>query len=47
MSEGRFAPSYKLKNAFLKLNSRDLVHTVWQHFTKNPFILFYFIFFLW
>ena len=26
-----------LKIAFLKLNSRDLVHTFWQHFTKKSF----------
>ena len=27
----------ELKIAFLKLNSRDLVHTFWQHFTKKSF----------
>ena len=27
----------ELKIVFLKLNSRDLVHTFWQHFTKKIF----------
>ena len=37
VSEGWCAPSEAGKNAFLKLNSCDLVHIFWQHFTKNLF----------
>ena len=31
------------KNAFLKLNLRDLVHTVWQHSIKNSFRINYWL----
>ena len=32
---GGCAPLRSWKNAFLKLNSRDLVNTFWQHFAKK------------
>ena len=40
---GGCVPLRSWKNAFLKLNSRDLVHTFWQHFIKNYFRINYWL----
>ena len=42
VSEGGCVP-WRAKNSILKLNSRDLVHTFWQHFTKKIFKVNYWI----